>query len=104
MFKLLIKLFKGDAANNVARYIAIKAVLVTLTLVVLPIILFNFKIEIAEYAFTFITSFISIDLGTIAFTGIGGWLINTFNLIPAMAIILLAYVDRIILKLLINVF
>lgn len=104
MIALLLRLFGAFIGSSVAKFVAMKAILVFLTLVVLPIILFNFKIEIAEYAFTFISDFISVDLAQVAFTGIGGWLVDTMNVIPVLSLILVAYVDRLIIKLLVVVF
>jgi len=83
------------------RFIALKVVLWTLCVSVLPIVIYNVFSYMVGEVFGLIEDMVegsSIESYVLEFTGLGGWLANTLNLPEAFALILSACIFRMTLN------
>ena len=75
-------------ADNVARYIALKAVLATLFITVLPIVLNNFVYALLSIALNHVSSLTPPNLqSVISFDGFAGWLIQILRIPDAFSVL-----------------
>ncbi len=93
---ILAKIF----SDNLARFIALKTVLATLFIVVLPIVLNNFVYELLEYLFESVSSapYDSLPDLTFSLSGLAGWFAAQIYLPDALNVILSAFAFRLFLN------
>jgi len=101
MLALLSALFAQLFGTTAAYYIAIKAVLVTLMMIVLPILLKKFFTWIVAGTLTLVggSALGSVSSTTLALTGLAGWFGSNIGLPACFAVILSAVATRFTLKL-----
>ncbi len=100
MVSLLVALLEKIFADNVLRFIAIKTILTTLFVVVLPVVLNNLLYEILSYAMDIASSVNPNDLPSIVLnlTGLAGWFFTELYLVDALTVVLSAVSVRVFLN------
>ncbi len=96
----LIAMLAGKLlTDNLLRFIAMKTVLATLFIVVLPVILNNFVYEIIEYAINLASSTPTSGLPslTLNLTGLAGWFFANLYLPDALTVVISAVSVRVFL-------
>ena len=86
--------------DNLLRFIATKALLVTLFVVVLPIILNNFVYELLSLAMSAVNDFSTYgDLPPLVaqFTGLAGWFLQVLRIPDAFSVVISALSVRVFL-------
>ncbi|RUM32534.1 MAG: hypothetical protein DSY42_00690 [Aquifex sp.] len=99
MGALLSQLLAYIFNNDVARFIALKTLLVTLFIVALPIVLNNFLYELIDLLYTFMSSHIN-ESGSsfvVRFTGLTAWLLSVLKIPDAFSVIMSAVMVRVTL-------
>lgn len=101
MLALLSGLFAALFSTTAAYYVAIKAVIVTLMMIVLPILLKKFFTWIVAGVLTLVgdSALGSVSPTTLALTGLAGWFGSNLGLPGCFAVILSAVATRFTLKL-----
>ena len=77
-----------------ARWLSTKLVATFLFVVVLPIILFNVSVEIAEAIFSLVTATLPVPPTVQQFTGLAGWFLMTAHIPESISIIVSALAGR----------
>jgi hypothetical protein len=88
-------------ADKVLGWLAIKAVLSTLFIVIVPILLNNIMYDIMEIVFNFASSKtgeVQSLNGAMSFSGFMGWLLDVFQVPAAFSVIIGALALRVTLK------
>ena len=102
MGALLGALLTKILSDNLARYVALKTVLVTLFVGVLPVVLNNFVYSLLEIAINYATSLNgqATNLPQIALqiTGLAGWFATNLYLPDALSVVLSAVSVRVFLN------
>lgn len=99
MLALISGLFAQLFSETAAYYVAIKVVLTTLFLTILPIILNNFFKSILDGVLSLITSYTgSVSPLVASFTGMAGWLANELNVPACFAVIFSAIALKVTLR------
>lgn len=101
MMAFLGALFAQLFGTSVAYFVALKLVMVTLVMVILPIVLKNFFTWIVEGVLSLVSSSAIGGAGsmTLALTGVAGYLGSNLGLPACLAVILSAVAVRFTLKL-----
>lgn len=87
-------------ADKIIGWLAIKAVLSTLFIVIVPVLINNIMYDILEIVFNFASSKSAIQTlnGSMTFSGFMGWLLDIFQLPAAFSVIIGALSLRVTLK------
>ena len=96
---LIAKLF----AASVIKFLAIKAILLTLTTLVLPVVLFNVFVKVQESIMNYALSQVSssgVTSSTIQIAGVGAWVGQEIQLSLCMSMIMSAVATRFVLNML----
>lgn len=96
---LLISLLAAFLSNGgVARFLATKAVLVFLFVIVLPIILWNFTADLTKAILDIAFALLPAAPALQTFTGLAGWLLSTAQIPQSIAIVVSALVGRFVIS------
>lgn len=99
MMALLSGLFAALFSETAAYYVAIKVVLTTLFITIVPIILNNFFKSILDGVLSLVSTYAgSVSPMTVSFTGLAGWLANELQLPGCFAVIFAAVALKVTLR------
>lgn len=87
---------------SVLRFLATKALLYSLLVVVFPVIMWNLGIEWASYLIDLIVSNIPAGSYVGNVTGLGAWLLDRLNVPQAIEIVVAAAISRMLIRVLIR--
>ena len=96
---MIAKLFGASAL----KFLATKALLLTITTLVLPVILFNVFVKIQESIMTYALSQVSgsgVSSATIQIAGVGAWIGQEIQLPLCMSMVMTAVATRFVLNML----
>jgi hypothetical protein len=99
LFAWLAGALSSFFASSVARYLALKVILTTLFVVILPVILNNFAWKLLDIALSYISGIPGLPPFVMHFTGLSAYFVNHLMLVQVFAIIIGAIMTRFTLKL-----
>ncbi len=86
---------------RVANFLALKAVLYALFVVILPAVLWNLKIDIIEYLFQKIMEFAGNSQNVfVGISGLAAWILDTMQINKVLEVLVSAYATRLVISLL----
>lgn len=77
-----------------AHHLATKIVFIAAFTLILPIVLFNASVDLAEAIFNIMKNRLPVPPGVIQFTGLAGWLLSTLHLPEAVSVIVSSRAGR----------
>ncbi|MCQ8130823.1 hypothetical protein [Methylomonas rivi] len=83
---------------SVAKFIATKAVLAFLFVVILPIILWNVSMEIAQAVFDWVFAALPLPPAIQSFTGMAGWFLVTMQIPQAISVVVSSLAGRFVIS------
>lgn len=100
MMALLSGLFAALFSETAAYYVAIKVVLTTLFLTIVPILLNNFFKSLVDGMLSLVSTYVgSVSPMAVSFTGLSGWLANELQVPACFAVIFAAVALKVTLRL-----
>lgn len=98
MGALITALANFLSGASVAKFLATKAILVFLFVVVLPIILWNVSMEISTAVFDWAFANLPIPPTVQSFTGLAGWFLATAQIPQSISVIVSALAGRFVIS------
>ncbi len=85
------------AGASVAQFLATKVILVALFTVVLPVILWNFSVDLTQAIFQAAFALLPVPPTVQQFTGMAGWFLSTAHIPESIAIIVSSLAGRFVI-------
>ncbi len=84
---------------RVANFLALKMLLYTLLVVILPVVLWNLKIDIIEYLFQKMMEFAGDSQNVfVSISGLAAWILDTMQINKVLEVLVSAYATRLVIS------